>query len=86
MTLIPTVSALGLIIFSNETNLAGRILGMRFFVFVGLISYSLYLWHYPIIAFTKIYLKKEPSVILIIFLIFISFFVSFLSWKYRKSL
>ena len=83
--MIPTVSALGLIIFSNETNLAGRILGMRFFVFVGLISYSLYLWHYPIIAFTKIYLKKEPSVILIIFLIFISFFVSFLSWKYIEN-
>ncbi len=85
LTLIPTLSALGLIIFANETNLAGRILGTKFFVFVGLISYSLYLWHYPIIAFTKIYLKGEPSIILIIFLIFISFFISFLSWKYIEN-
>lgn len=38
---------------------ASRILGWRPLVFVGLISYSLYLWHWPFIVLPEYYLTRE---------------------------
>lgn len=52
--LVPCLGALLVILFAAPSNLAGRLLGLRPVVFVGLISYSLYLWHQPLLAFTRI--------------------------------
>ncbi len=60
-TLFPGFSALlpcvgsGLIIWAGEAggSLVGSALSLRPVVFVGLISYSLYLWHWPIIVLQK---------------------------------
>lgn len=52
---IPPVLGAGLIIItSNSNTIVGRILGSKPFVAVGLISYSAYLWHQPVLAFLKI--------------------------------
>jgi peptidoglycan/LPS O-acetylase OafA/YrhL len=52
--LAPTVGT-ALIIFSGpQTTLSRRILSNRALVFVGLISYPLYLWHWPLLSFLKI--------------------------------
>ena len=53
-TLIPILGVVFIICFSNMNEFTYKILSSKIFVGVGLISYSLYLWHYPIFAFSRI--------------------------------
>ncbi len=53
ITCLPVMGVMLIIAFSSGHDVVGKILGCRPFVAVGLISYSLYLWHFPIFAFGR---------------------------------
>lgn len=61
ISLVPTLGAV-LIIFAGAYggSIVGRILSIRPMVAVGLISFSLYLWHWPVLAFYR-YAYGEPG-------------------------
>ncbi|MEE4188379.1 MAG: acyltransferase family protein [Roseobacter sp.] len=53
--LVPCIGA-GLVIFAAKSDtLVGRALSLGPMVFVGLLSYSLYLWHWPILVLARHY-------------------------------
>jgi len=52
-TLSSIIGVCLIIWFSNKDEIITKILSTKLFVGLGLISYSLYLWHYPIFAFVK---------------------------------
>ena len=46
-TLIPVLGTALIIVFSDKKTTVSKILSTKLIVFIGLISYSVYLWHYP---------------------------------------
>lgn len=82
-TLLPTTGAALLIIFAKHGTLANRLLSSKFFVGIGLVSYSLYLWHQPVLAFYKHYnFLDTPSQFSSIVLILLSCALAWVSWKF----
>ena len=52
LTMAPTIGVAFLIYFCQKGEIITDFLSNRLFVGLGLISYSLYLWHYPIFSFS----------------------------------
>ncbi len=59
-TLIPVFGVMLLIAFCSGQDLISKILSAKPLVSLGLLSYSLYLWHFPIFAFGRIH-TTNPS-------------------------
>ncbi len=78
---VPAVIGTCLIIFfANSDNFITKFLSLRGFVFLGLISYSLYLWHFPLLAFYNYIYFESDKFIIKILIIFLSIILSILSY------
>lgn len=79
-TLVPIIAVCCLILFSQNTQV-GRLLSHSWPVTIGMISYSLYLWHQPIVALIKIKVPVEYQPVASVFGLILTFVLSWATYK-----
>lgn len=81
--LLPVMGA-ALIVWGSpdRRSLVGRLLASRPFVILGQISYSLYLWHWPVIALLSYALARDIEGIEIPLAIAVSMVFAHVSWRF----
>lgn len=80
--LIPTIGTGLIIVFSTSDTLVGRLLSSKIMVGIGLISYSAYLWHQPIFAFTRHKTSDNQSTAVLLTLSVLSLLLAYVSWRF----
>ena len=79
-TLLPIIGSYLIINNNNEKNIISKILSNNFMTNIGLISYSLFLWHHPFLSFGKISGLTENNLLMKILLILIAFIFSSITY------
>jgi len=79
--LLPTLGAFLIISAGQKAWLNKHALSNKFLVWVGLISYPLYLWHWPLLSFARIVESVMPSREIRIASVLISFVLAWLTYE-----
>lgn len=75
-----------LLILSGPNAWVNRhLLASRVMVWVGLISYPLYLWHWPILSFIRIFTSDKPSATLRVAAIAASFLLAWMTYRFIEK-
>ncbi len=83
--LVPTIGTALILLYANKDTFVHRLLSLKVFVLVGLMSYSAYLWHQPIFAFMRHATDSTPEPSIMLALCLTVFPLSYLSWKYVEN-
>jgi len=83
--LVPVLGTALIILFAVEGTLTNRFLSIPVTVFLGLISYSVYLWHQPVLAYYRIITGAEPEVMQAIALISLVIILSVFSYRFIET-
>jgi peptidoglycan/LPS O-acetylase OafA/YrhL len=82
---IPVIGALLLIWANTWDTWAQRLLSAKMLVGVGLISFSLYLWHWPLLAFATYMWSEGITLPLSITLVAASVILAYASWRWVET-
>lgn len=85
LTLAPTVGSALIIIFANSKNFTGKLLGSKVLSGLGKLSYSLFLFHYPIFVLARVYSKSNLAALEYFFLTILSLIMAYFSFKYIEN-
>ena len=83
--LIPTIGTGLLIMFATRATTMGRVLGSRWLVAIGLVSYSVYLWHYPLFVFARNWSPDDPAASVFVLLSVAAIALASLSWRFVEQ-
>ena len=85
-TIVPVLGAAAIILAASPATLAGKWLASKPLVMVGLMSYSAYLWHQPMMAFARILAaENHPSMAVMLALALLSLVLAWGTWKYVEQ-
>jgi peptidoglycan/LPS O-acetylase OafA/YrhL len=80
--LMPTIGTGLIIVFSSPRTLAGRLLSTKLLVMIGLISYSAYLFHQPLLAFVRNRSLQEPTDSVYVSVFLATLLLAYLSYRF----
>ena len=80
--LLPVIGTALILVYGTHGTWVAQILSFKGLVAIGLISYSAYLWHQPLLAFARLRAIHEPHPLLLLLLDFSSFVLAALTWRY----
>lgn len=85
LALLPTIGAYLIISAGSQAWFNREVLSHRVLVWFGLISYPLYLWHWPLLSFARIIESSTPSLEIRIFAILISVALAWLTYRFIEK-
>lgn len=87
----PCLATAGIIYAGLQQNVVSKFLSLKPVVYIGRLSYSLYLWHWPIFVFTRYVRNKELTNEGLLFVVILTMILSLMSYyfieqplRYRK--
>lgn len=83
--LVPTVGTALVLTFGDARTLVGRLLGHQALVGIGLVSYSVYLWHQPLLAFAKVGIGRNLSGGWTLLLLTLSIALGYGTWQFVEK-
>ncbi len=84
VTVVPIIGIALIIFYAHANEVVGRVFSSKALVSIGLISYSLYLWHFPVFAFARI-TDGAPTVLDKLGWICLSLALSIVSYHYIEK-
>lgn len=82
--LLPTLGAAALIQSGESTWLNRQLLSRSGLVWIGLVSYPLYLWHWPLLSFARIMESNTPEPLVRLTLLGTSFLLAWVTWRWLE--
>ncbi|SUI58338.1 Uncharacterised protein [Serratia marcescens] len=80
---LPVLGSIFLIL--SNGKLSSIILGNRVMVFIGLVSYSWYLWHWPLLSFARIGIDERLSLHAGLLISAVALFIAYLSYLFVET-
>lgn len=82
---LPVAGTALVILFATAQTSAGRLLGQPGLVGIGLVSYSAYLWHQPLLALARHRSLHEPTPALLLGALALSLLLAWASWRWVEQ-
>jgi peptidoglycan/LPS O-acetylase OafA/YrhL len=84
--MVPCLAA-AILIYANSTRLSlpAQLLATKPLVFLGLLSYSLYLWHWPLLAFCRYWLGSDLKPAVGVSALGVSGLLAYASWRFIET-
>lgn len=83
--LLPCLGVAAIILNGNAPTKIQTFLSKKPVVFIGLISYSLYLWHWPLIGFSRLYFGDAFTILNKVIVIAVTVLFAVLTWKFIET-
>ncbi|WP_439371519.1 acyltransferase family protein [Bradyrhizobium sp. DASA03120] len=82
LALLPVAGAVAVILAGSNAVINKAILSNRVAVSIGLISYPLYLWHWPLIAFSYVIRGKPPTLFMAFGIVIASLLLAWATYRF----